>query len=666
MAEISLGGLSGNGLDVTHVNAKSADLNIRTDDATLLLQLSCSDVEFRPSDACRETSIIENGATSMPSNTTITCTKTEENDGEASSSNQLLHDSELLTKRLRDGIQNDNKMLIPKEEDFSFVSSKRQRGLIMKTIDNKSHHQMIVSSQSTRTFQELEEELKYTQADLMHERERWQHFRKKAKRCGIWMTLLIGPEVEIPNNVTTTKCVEPVVDIPQTAIPTSTTQHQHQQLEQLMEDLAEQVQRREAVEQENQKLITEVDQLRVKTVIDQAAKMTLTQDQVTEHPIYKALYSGYVHERALNAKLLQLSENLKQELKAHSDAQAANSAKSEEAEKKRRSAIESMLHEKDSIIIEKDHELREMGHKLRLQESIHLQIQTEQQKVKEYAVLVGTLRRDLEKLRKTKKSQQKDDDLSQEFDNVQRAYDAMADQNIRLLQASEERERATAQLRSEAVRYQSVISILNMEKATLHQAMTHAEQVRQKQEEWIRRMQDVLHVLQVEEASLSHDNRTLTISNCRLDVEINQLRVKVDEANHESSSLKQSNENLTTSIEMLTRQGTAAQAEDRRKLAEEVQLLHKRLESVREKLKKQNGIYSKDAEVQELSEEITALRNILNCNVCGTRRKSCIITRCYHLFCNNCVDSNLKARKRKCPQCLTTFSESDVKQVWLS
>jgi E3 ubiquitin-protein ligase BRE1 len=47
------------------------------------------------------------------------------------------------------------------------------------------------------------------------------------------------------------------------------------------------------------------------------------------------------------------------------------------------------------------------------------------------------------------------------------------------------------------------------------------------------------------------------------------------------------------------------------------------------------------------------------------RLKDRIITKCYHLFCSECVDENLRSRHRKCPACGQTFGAGDVKPVYL-
>ncbi|WIA13504.1 hypothetical protein OEZ85_007077 [Tetradesmus obliquus] len=70
--------------------------------------------------------------------------------------------------------------------------------------------------------------------------------------------------------------------------------------------------------------------------------------------------------------------------------------------------------------------------------------------------------------------------------------------------------------------------------------------------------------------------------------------------------------------------------------------------------------------VQELEEEINALRRLLKCNVCHTRQKDVIITKCWHMFCKQCIAKNLEARHRKCPGCGHQFGQADVKQFFFT
>ncbi len=57
---------------------------------------------------------------------------------------------------------------------------------------------------------------------------------------------------------------------------------------------------------------------------------------------------------------------------------------------------------------------------------------------------------------------------------------------------------------------------------------------------------------------------------------------------------------------------------------------------------------------------------MLRCSVCRDRFKEVAITRCFHLFCRHCIDTNLANRHRKCPACGEKFGYDDVKTVYFT
>ncbi|GLD95147.1 hypothetical protein PINS_up003772 [Pythium insidiosum] len=64
--------------------------------------------------------------------------------------------------------------------------------------------------------------------------------------------------------------------------------------------------------------------------------------------------------------------------------------------------------------------------------------------------------------------------------------------------------------------------------------------------------------------------------------------------------------------------------------------------------------------------ELQDLQKQLKCSVCQDRHKGVIIAKCFHMFCKECVESNLKSRNRKCPTCKKMFGQDDVKNVWFT
>ena len=68
---------------------------------------------------------------------------------------------------------------------------------------------------------------------------------------------------------------------------------------------------------------------------------------------------------------------------------------------------------------------------------------------------------------------------------------------------------------------------------------------------------------------------------------------------------------------------------------------------------------------EQLSTQVSHLKNRLACPVCNVRDKKCILLRCRHMFCKQCVDENVKNRSRKCPACGQRFDTKDIADVWL-
>lgn len=64
--------------------------------------------------------------------------------------------------------------------------------------------------------------------------------------------------------------------------------------------------------------------------------------------------------------------------------------------------------------------------------------------------------------------------------------------------------------------------------------------------------------------------------------------------------------------------------------------------------------------------ELAAMRKMINCSVCHARQKSVIITKCYHMFCGQCIKKNLESRHRKCPGCGISFGQNDVRQFFFT
>lgn len=88
-------------------------------------------------------------------------------------------------------------------------------------------------------------------------------------------------------------------------------------------------------------------------------------------------------------------------------------------------------------------------------------------------------------------------------------------------------------------------------------------------------------------------------------------------------------------------------------------------ESTAQALKKKCERLVREGGANDLQAEVDAYKHVLNCNVCqGERQKAVIITRCWHMFCEECVQKRIASRARKCPGCSLAFAESDVQRLY--
>jgi E3 ubiquitin-protein ligase BRE1 len=71
-----------------------------------------------------------------------------------------------------------------------------------------------------------------------------------------------------------------------------------------------------------------------------------------------------------------------------------------------------------------------------------------------------------------------------------------------------------------------------------------------------------------------------------------------------------------------------------------------------------------ESDSKDVLEENVMLKRMLKCSSCQQRFKTHTITRCYHLFCKECIDARLETRQRKCPSCSIGFGAHDVQQVY--
>lgn len=66
-----------------------------------------------------------------------------------------------------------------------------------------------------------------------------------------------------------------------------------------------------------------------------------------------------------------------------------------------------------------------------------------------------------------------------------------------------------------------------------------------------------------------------------------------------------------------------------------------------------------------LSLSLTLPQARLTCPCCNSRVKDAVLTKCFHVFCFECVKTRYDTRQRKCPKCNAAFGANDFHRIYI-
>lgn len=261
------------------------------------------------------------------------------------------------------------------------------------------------------------------------------------------------------------------------------------------------------------------------------------------------------------------------------------------------------------------------------------------------------------------------------FQRAEKERDSLMKTNLGLLQQSSEKDDMNAKSLSTILHLKTLTEKLTQEKDLLEMQLKSSEQV-----QFAVRLATNARERVMEESSK----------------EKTALQETIDALRDECENLKQAKEMANGDLsrkkaEMFTLEEAAAKAkersdelvsestkqeEDKRALLEKLAMAHREaVEASRTcatlRARQQAGgggdggggssVFTTD----QLTTQISVLKSRLACPVCNHRDKKCILLRCRHMFCKQCVDETVRNRSRKCPACGQRFDTKDIGDVWL-
>ncbi|KAM6594354.1 hypothetical protein CsatA_002057 [Cannabis sativa] len=241
-----------------------------------------------------------------------------------------------------------------------------------------------------------------------------------------------------------------------------------------------------------------------------------------------------------------------------------------------------------------------------------------------------------------------------EIETIGQAYEDMQTQHQHLLEQVAERDDYNIKLVSESVKTRQAHSLLHSEKQALTKQLQQMNTLIESLRTRIVQGEEQVKVLLSEAIKVTEEERHIKVN-------LETAKWELADAEKEAKCSKLTLSSSEKEYEQLLREIDSVQSEldNERNSRNLLQEEFEELKASVEEMSSETG----EAAVQKLQEEIKFCKSILQCLVCRDRPKEVVIVKCFHLFCNLCIQKNLEIRHRKCPACGTAFGQNDIRFV---
>uniref|UniRef100_A0A8C4KI73 E3 ubiquitin protein ligase n=1 Tax=Dromaius novaehollandiae TaxID=8790 RepID=A0A8C4KI73_DRONO len=247
--------------------------------------------------------------------------------------------------------------------------------------------------------------------------------------------------------------------------------------------------------------------------------------------------------------------------------------------------------------------------------------------------------------------------LLSEMDVTGQAFEDMQEQNIRLMQQLREKDDANFKLMSERIKSNQIHKLLKEEKEELaDQVLTLKTQV-DAQLQVVRKLEEKEHLLQ---SSIGTGEKELGLRTQALEMNKRKAMDAAQLADDLKAQLELAQKKLHDFQDEIVESRVTREKEmfNFKRAEEDISRLRRKLETT----KKPDMVPNCD---EILMEEIKDYKARLTCPCCNMRKKDAVLTKCFHVFCFECVKTRYDTRQRKCPKCNAAFGANDFHRIYI-
>ncbi|XP_049867438.1 E3 ubiquitin-protein ligase Bre1 [Pectinophora gossypiella] len=254
---------------------------------------------------------------------------------------------------------------------------------------------------------------------------------------------------------------------------------------------------------------------------------------------------------------------------------------------------------------------------------------------------------------------QEEEALLNEMEVTGQAFEDMQEQNSRLIQQLREKDDANFKLMSERIKANSLHKLLREEKQLLQEQVLTRDQQIESMGAVARRLEEKERLLQ---ATLSAVEKELLLRQQAMEMHKRKAIESAQSAADLKLHLEKYHAQMKEAQQVVAEKTSALEAE-----AYKTKRLHEELAILRRKAERMKKMEQAGSSMDEvLLEEIREYKETLTCPSCKVKRKDAVLTKCFHVFCWDCLRTRYETRQRKCPKCNAAFGANDYHRLYLS
>lgn len=168
-------------------------------------------------------------------------------------------------------------------------------------------------------------------------------------------------------------------------------------------------------------------------------------------------------------------------------------------------------------------------------------------------------------------------------------------------------------------------------------------------------------------------NLIITIANLEKEVDLKQkaletYKTKATASAQSAQELKMHLEKYVTMLvetqQMMDQKATRYMQESNKtkNLQEELNVYKRKIDRMKNMEMEMSGATIDEVILQENRE----YKEALTCDSCKVKQKDAVLTKCFHVFCYECLRNRYDSRQRKCPKCNCAFGANDFHRLYLT